>query len=179
MILIKKYQAIVLMLLAFGSRSVAQVCHNLYPSPEIATYDNGGHDLRGFIITNKKDLLFKGGFVNDYSKNTWGYMQIKNARVPTIDNSKSKDNENFHKLNYSQYIDVTLVMYKTKDGAQSTWWARQCNSPKGPLVDMRIDPRDLLDMDYVRYSNIITDIETKKFTIRLEPKDKFFNNKNT
>jgi hypothetical protein len=143
----------------------AQVCHNLYPAPEIATYDNGGHDLRGFIITNKKDLLFKGGYVNEYSKGTWGYLQIKNARVPSIDNNKNKDNENFHKLNYSQYIDVTLAMYRTKNGAQSTWWARQCNNPKGPLVDIRVDPKDLLDMDYVHYPNIMTDLETKKFTI--------------
>jgi len=151
--------------LALPYRPLAQVCHNLYPSPEIATYDNGGHDLRGFINTNKKDLIAKGTYVNDYSKNTWAYMQIKNARVPSVDNKKSKDNENFHKLNYSEYIDVTLVMYKTKGGAQSTWWARQCNSPKGPLVDMKVDPQGRLDMDYVRYSNILTDIETKKFTI--------------
>ena len=147
------------------SDSIAQVCHNLYPSPEMATYDNGGHDLRGFIITNKKDFLVKGAKVNEYSKNTWGYLQIKNARVPSVDNNKSKDNPNNHQLNYSEYIDVTLAMYKTKDGAQSTWWARQCNSPKGPLVDIAVDSRGLLDMDYVRYGNILSDLVTKKFTI--------------
>ncbi|MFI5196278.1 MAG: hypothetical protein ACHQD8_04245 [Chitinophagales bacterium] len=151
--------------LAYCGNSSAQVCHNLYPSPEIATYDNNGHDLKGFILSNKKDFLFKGSKVNEYSKNTWGYMQIKNARVPSIDNNKSKENENYHKLNYSEYIDVTLAMYKTKDGAQSTWWARQCNSPKGPLVDMVVDAHGLLDMDYVRYGNIMSDIQTKKFTI--------------
>lgn len=126
----------VIMSAMLHSNAMGQVCHNLYPSPEMATYDNGGHDLRGFIITNKKDFLVKGAKVNDYSKNTWGYLQIKNARVPSVDNNKSKDNPNNHQLNYSEYIDVTLAMYKTKDGAQSTWWARQCNSPKGPLVDI-------------------------------------------
>ena len=168
MMSLKNNQAIIAGLLisfTFCGSSSAQVCHNLYPSPEIATYDNGGHDLRGFILTNKNDFLAKGRKVNEYSKNTWGYMQIKNARVPSIDNNKSKENENYHKLNYSEYIDVTLAMYKTKDGALSTWWARQCNSPKGPLVDMKVDTPRLLDMDYVRYGNIMSDLETKKFTI--------------
>ncbi len=146
----------------------AQICHNLYPSPEKATYDNGGQDLRGFIITNKKDFLFKGALVDKYSKGNWGYMQVKTARVPSV----GKD----QKLNYSEYIDVTLAMYKTKDSSQATWWARQCNTPKGPLVDQRIDPMGMLDMDYVRNSIVFHDIQAKQFSL-IEHSDNRFNPK--
>jgi hypothetical protein len=161
--------AAIAVVFALPCTSVAQVCHKLYPSPEVATYDNGGQDLRGFITTNKKDLLYKGAKVNDFSKNTWGYLQVKTVRVPSV----GKD----QKLNYTEYINATLAMYKTKNGAQATWWARQCNNPKGPLVDARMDSLgNRLDMEYTRNNIIFNDLSTKQFTL-VEYSDEGYNHK--
>ena len=136
-------------------RSVAQpVCHNQFPCAECAVYDNNGNDLRGFILTNKKELLFRGGKVNEFSNNTWGYLQIKNAQVPSMD---KKGN-----LNYQEYIDCTLALYKTEDASQATWMARECNSHSGPMVYIRVKDEGKLDIDNVRYTEITHELEQKK-----------------
>jgi hypothetical protein len=141
-----------------GGRSVAQlVCHNQFPCAECAVYDNNGNDLRGFINNNKKELYFRGEKVNEYSNNTWGYLQIKNAHVPSMD---KKGN-----LNYEEYIDATLALYKTEDAAKATWMARECNSPNGPMVYIRVKDEGKLEIDNVKYTEITHELEQKKCAI--------------
>jgi len=143
--------------LFMATTSFAQVCRNLFPYAEGVVYDNNGHDLKAFIESNKKDLLYKGGKINGFSGNTWGYLQISNAKVPSLDNDGN--------MNFSQYINATLALYKTKDGAEATWWSRQCNSPKGPLVNEKVDVADRLDMPLVSSHDVTHDLEFKTFTV--------------
>jgi hypothetical protein len=138
--------------------SVGQVVvHNQFPCAECAVFDNNGNDLRGFINSNKKELYGRGSKVNEYSNNTWGYVQVKNAKVPSMD---KKGN-----LNYYESIDVTLALYKTADGAKATWLARQCNEPKGPMVYLKTADDGKLDIENVKYTQVTHDLETKKCAI--------------
>jgi len=137
--------------------SFAQVCRNLFPYAEGVVYDNNGHDLKAFIASNKKDMLYKGSKINEFSNNTWGYLQISTAKVPSLDNDGNS--------NFSEYINATLALYKTKDGAEATWWSRQCNLPKGPLVDEKVDAQDRLDMPLVSARNVTHDMEQKSFAV--------------
>ncbi len=142
-----------------AERSLAQqpVVHNQYPCAECAVFDNNGNDLKGFITTNKKEVLTRGGKINEYSNNSWGYLNIRSIKVPSMD---KKGN-----LNYWETIDVTLALYKTADGAQATWMARECNSQQGPLVYLKVDDQGKLDMENVKYTAVTHDLETKKFAI--------------
>lgn len=142
----------------FAQNSPTQIIvSNEFPCGECAVFDNNGNDLRGFINTNKKDLNTKGAIVLDYSNNNWGYLQIKDARVPSV---------NVHgDLNYHEYIDATLAMEKTPDGAKATWWARQTNAPKGPLVHLETKDKDKLSLSNVRYTEVMRDLQDKKFTL--------------
>jgi hypothetical protein len=155
--------AVLLFLCGITSHSFAQnsptqiIVSNQYPCGECAVYDNNGNDLRGFISKNKRDFNAKGAVVLDYSNNTWGYLQIKNAKVPSV--NKRGD------LNYHEYIDATLALEKTTDGAKATWWARETNAPKGPLVYIPTKDKDKLDIGNVRYTEVMHDLETKKFTL--------------
>lgn len=146
-----------LVLATLSLSSGAQVCSNTFPYAEGAVYDNNGHDLKAFITSNKSDLLDKGKKVSDYSGGEWGYIQVNNAKVPSLDNDGN--------LNFSQFINATLVLYKTKDGAEATWWARQCNKEKGPLVNTKVDASDRLDMPLVRYEAVTNELKLKPFTI--------------
>jgi hypothetical protein len=149
--------------------SVAQVVvHNQYPCAECAAFDNNGNDLRGFINSNKKDLFARGSKVNEYSNNTWGYVQVKNAKVPSLD---KKGN-----LNYYETIDVTLALYKTADGAQATWLGRQCNEPNGPMVYIKTDDKGKLDIENVKYTQISRELEDKKCAI-VEYYDETYNDR--
>jgi len=140
----------------------AQLLHNQYPCAECAVYDNNGNDLRGFIISNKRDLYSKGDVVNNASDNMWGYMEIRSATVPSVNKSGERKGD----LNYVESIVATSVLYKTKDGAEGTWWARECNSPKGPLTSKMVKPEgDALDIPIVRYETITEALEPKVFTI--------------
>ena len=157
MSLSKNFTASILVLLFLTTTSLAQVCHNLYPYAEGVVYDNNGHDLKAFIVSNKKDVLYRGSKINEFSNNTWGYLQISNAKVPSLDNDGN--------MNFSEYINATLALYKTRDGAEATWWARQCSSPKGPFVYEKVDPQDRLDMPLVKYRDVMHDLEVKPFSI--------------
>ena len=156
-----KITAALLFCLTTG-RSIAQLDHNQYPCAECAVYDNNGNDLKGFTISNKKDLYTKGGKVNEYSGNTWGYLQVRSASVPSINKTGERKGER----NYGENIMATYVLYKTKDDAEATWWARETNSPKGPLTGRKIKDDDQgLAIPSVRYETITDDLGSKTFTI--------------
>lgn len=165
----KKFIAVLFLFAATGS-SMAQVMkhNNKFPSPESATYDNNGNDLRGFINTNKTALMSKGALVNDASSNTWGYLMMKTVKIP----GQSKKGE----LNYYESFDVSLLLYKSPDGAKSSWWAREYNNPKGPMLYYKAGDPGMLSIDNVKYSEIITDLRPKKFTL-VEFYDSIFNYK--
>ncbi len=153
----KKVIAIVLLSLVAGN-SDAQLNRKIkFPSPESATYDNNGNDLRGFINRNKNDFEAKGNKVLDASGNDWGYMQIKNVKTPGED---KKGN-----LNYLESFDVTLAMMKTKGGAKATWWTREYNSTSGKLLYYKVGEAGLLAYDNVKYTEVITDLLPKSFDI--------------
>lgn len=143
---------------AYAQTSPTQILvTNQFPCAECAVYDNNGHDLRGFMNTNKKELYLKGNTVNEYSNNTWGYLQIGNAHVPSLNKQGN--------LDYTEYIDATLALLKTPDGAKATWWARQTNAPRGALVYIKTEDKDKLDIPNIRYTDLIHELDTKKFTL--------------
>ncbi len=148
----------VLFLCSVAGQSMAQVRHNnKFPSPESATYDNNGNDLRGFINANKTALMTRGAIVNEASGNTWGYLQVKTVKTP----GENKKGE----LNYYESFNVTLALYKSPDGAKATWWAREYNNPKGPMLYYKAGDPGMLSIDNVKYSEIITDLVPKKMTL--------------
>ena len=156
-----KITAVLLLCITTG-KSIAQLAHNQYPCAECAVYDNNGNDLKGFIISNKNDLNTKGSKVNEYSANTWGYLQVRSALVPSVNKTGEKKGER----NFGEPIMATYVLYKTKDDAQSTWWARECNSPKGPITGKKVKAEEEpLAIPDVRYETITNDLEPKNFTI--------------
>ncbi|MCW3123175.1 MAG: hypothetical protein JWQ38_2667 [Flavipsychrobacter sp.] len=144
-------------LLLSAAPAFSQTVYNQYPCAECAVYDNNGTDLRGFINSNKDQLMARGGKVNEYSNNTWGYLQIKNAHVPSVDKQGN--------LNYYQSMDVTLAMYKTLDGGLATWMARETNAPQGPLVYIKTNDEGKLGLENVKYTKITHDLEMKKFAL--------------
>jgi len=149
-------RTMVALLCVATSTSFAQY-HNLYPCGECAVSENNGSDLRGFIKSNTKELNYIGGKVNEVSDNGWGYLEVKTVQVPSIGQNKN--------LNYSEYINATLALYKTKDGAKATWWARQGNTPKGPLVSKITDGDVQAGMDVVRYNEVTHALEQKEFAL--------------
>ena len=144
--------------------SQAQVCHNLYPCAECAVADNSGNDLYGYVTTNKKDAAFKADKINEYSGGIWGYIQIKDVRVPSLNIHPTAENKKVD-LDYSQYIDATLALHKGMEGMEATWWARQCNNREGALYNKKTDLDTKVDANVVRYGNVMHDLETKKFTL--------------
>ena len=128
-----KITALLSLCLTTGS-SFAQLAHNQYPCAECAVYDNNGNDLRGFVISNKKELNEKGSQVNDASADSWGYLQVRSAAVPSINKTGEKKGER----NYAESIMATYALYKTRDDAQAMWWSRECNSPSGPMTGMEL-----------------------------------------
>lgn len=164
----KKLFAVLLLSAATGS-AMAQIRYdNKFPSPEAATYDNNGNDLRGFINTNKTVLNTRGTLVNEQSGNTWGYLQVKNVKIP----GQSKKGE----LNYYAAFDVTLALYKSSDGAKATWWAREYNNAQGPMLYYKAGDPAMLAIDNVKYTEILNDLRPKKFTL-VEYYDTVFNPK--
>ncbi len=157
--------AALLLLTAASGNSIAQTCHNLYPYADGVVYDNNGHDLNAFIKSNKDDAKHKGEMVKEYSNGTWGYLQIKNTKVPSLNTSPDPDLNKKVNLNYSEYIDATLALCNTIDGLKATWWSRQCNNPLGPLVYTKTDDKGKLDIENIKYTYIIKELETKHFTI--------------
>lgn len=166
-----RISAIALLSLAAGQVS-GQVCHNLYPYAAGVVDDNNGHDLFGFLKSNKTEANYKGGKIDDFSGGTWGYIQVNNARVPSI--NILQDKYKTVVLNHGQAINATVVIAKSKDGIQATWWARQCNNPQGPLFWKKTDDDSKLDPPAVRYGEVTRNLETKKFTI-VEYNDSIYN----
>ena len=151
-----------LLLCAVSGNVNAQLQHNQYPCAECAVYDNNGNDLRGFIISNKRDLDAKGSVVIAASDNMWGYLQIRSATVPSVNKTGEKKGE----MNFGEPITATSVLSKTKDGAQAAWWARETNNPKGPLTSKMVKMEgDAPAIPIVRYDNLTKDLESKTFTI--------------
>ena len=160
---------VLLLLSMSASRSLAQlVVHNQYPCAECAVFDNNGSDLRGFINSNKNELYTRGGKVIEYSHNSWGYLEIKNVKVPSMDKKGH--------LNFYETIDVTLALYKTPDGAKATWMARETNSPKGPMVYIKTNDGDKLGIENVKYTQVTNELETKKFAL-VEYYDSVYNDR--
>jgi len=156
-----KITALLSLCLTTGS-SIAQLAHNQYPCAECAVYDNNGNDLKGFVISNKKELNEKGSQVNDLSGDSWGYLQVRGASVPSINKSGDKKGER----NYAESITATYALYKTRDDAQAMWWSRECNSPNGPMTGRKIKEEDgSLGIPGVPYETIKSDVEPKAFTI--------------
>jgi hypothetical protein len=145
---------------ANAGHAVAQTCRNQYPCSDCAVYDNNGNDLAGFIKTNKRELMNRGAVVNDYSSNNWGYIQVRTTKVPSV---VSRRGETRGELNYTDYIRATLVLHKTKDGANVTWWGRECNIANGPLS--YIPTKKELEFENIRYSQITNELENKKFAL--------------
>lgn len=121
-----KLSALLLMSVPAGEATAQRLIHNQYPCAECAVFDNNGTDLRGFINSNKSSLQSEGRKVNEFSNNTWGYVQVKNIQVPSMDKQGN--------LNYYEAMDVTLALHKTDEGADATWIARETNAQQGPLV---------------------------------------------
>ncbi len=157
-------------LAAFGIFSLvagtttAQVCHNLYPYSDGVVYDNNGHDLRGFISSNKKEVTYRAGKINHLSNGHWGYMQVNKSRVPSINIHPTPSGKKVD-LSFSEYIDATLALFDTKDGVKATWWARQCNNKQGPLFYKNVEAPGKIDADIVRYEDFKSEYATKDFTI--------------
>ncbi len=144
--------------------SQAQVCHNLYPCAGCVVADNGGNDLYGYVTTNKKDAAFKADKIHEYSGGMWGYIQIRDAKVPSLNIHPTAENKKVD-LDYSQYIDATLVLHQSIDGMQASWWARQCNNREGALYSKKTDEDAKVDAHVVRYRDVFHDLETKNFTL--------------
>jgi hypothetical protein len=153
-----------LLLLATVTEGTAQVCHNLYPYAEGVVFDNNGHDLAAFIKSNSKDVAFKAGKIRDYSGGKWGYLQVNNARVPSINIHPSLPSHRVD-LNHSESINATLALFESGNGIKATWWARQCNNPNGPLFYKKTEDEGKLTVDNVRYGELTKEMDGKSFTL--------------
>jgi hypothetical protein len=54
---------------------------------------------------------------------------------------------------------------KTKDAAQATWWARECNLDNGPLVQIKVAEAAKVEMDQQRYEKVMGSLSSKKITL--------------
>ena len=146
---------------AFAPVMAQKVCKNQYPCGDCAVYDNNGNDLSGFIKAYKNQMEASGAKVLDASQDQWGYMMVRTANVPSV----STKWETKGKLNYAYSIRATLVMNKTKDGAQSSWWGRECNMDNGPLVQVKANDEDKTGLEFLRYDKMMRNMEPKKITM--------------
>ncbi|MCD6010907.1 MAG: hypothetical protein K0Q79_769 [Flavipsychrobacter sp.] len=150
------------------------VRHNLYPYADAVVYDNNGRDLAGFIKSNKRETGRNAEKISEFSNNKWGYIQISNARVPSINIRPTAEGKKVD-LSYSEYIDATLALFNTKEGVQATWWARQANKPDGAFFSKKVDKTGL-DAQLVRYEELVSEMNTKDFTI-VDYNDSVYNDK--
>ena len=152
-----KLSALLLMSVPACEATAQLLIHNQYPCAECAVFDNNGTDLRGFINSNKSSLLSRGNKVNEFSNNTWGYVQVKNIKVP----STNKEGN----LNYYEAMDVTLALHKTDESADATWIARETNAQQGPLVYLKTNDEGKLGLENTKYTKVAKELESKKFTL--------------
>ena len=146
---------------AFAPVMAQKDCRNQYPCGDCAVYDNNGNDLSGFIKAYKNQMEASGTKVLEASQDQWGYMLVRTANVPSV----SSKWETKGRLNYAAYIRATLVMNKTKTGAQSSWWGRECNLDNGPLVQVKANDEDKTGLDFLRYDKMMGNMEPKKITM--------------
>ncbi len=154
-----------LLLLAAANTGLAQsmtVCKNQYPCGECAVFDNNGNDLKGFIYNNKKQLELRGSKLGEASGDTWGYLLVRTANVPSVSSKWEKKGD----LNVTASIRATYVMNKAKDVEQAAWWARECNLDNGPLVQIKVnDSKQQIDMEQVRYEKLMGSLAPMKMTL--------------
>lgn len=149
------------------------VRHNLYPYSDAVVYDNNGRDLVGFIKSNKKETARNGEKISEFSNGKWGYMQVNNAPVPSINIHPTAEGKKVD-LSYAESIDATMALFNTKDGVKATWWARQANKPEGAFFSKKVD--HALDVPLVRYEELMSEMNTKDFTI-VDYNDSIYNDK--
>jgi len=145
--------------------SYAQECHNIYPYVQGVVSDNNGYDLVSYIRKSTNDVRAKAPKIKEYSGDTWGYLQVKGVKVPSVDINRVDDKYEKNHLSFAQVINATLALCDTKDGMKATWWTRQCNNPKGPLFFMRTDQDAGSEVPIVRYTDITKELAQKKFTL--------------
>lgn len=136
-------------------------CKNQYPCAECAVFDNNGNDLKTFVYNSKRTVSERGSKVLDYSNDNWGYLMVKTGNVPSVSTKWPRQGD----LNYSQFIRATYVLNQTSAGSKATWWARECSLPNGPLVDIRVNGGDKVEMPTERYPKVMRDLDNKKFTL--------------
>lgn len=146
-------------------QSVAQesqrVCKNQYPCGSCAVYDNNGNDLAGFTRDYKTELMTTGNKVLNQSGGDWGYILMRTVTVPSVSNRW----ETKGVLNHTASIRATLLMHKTKDGAEATWWARECDRDRGPIVQLRVKDVPELTIPEERHQKVMSSLLSKKFTL--------------
>jgi hypothetical protein len=147
-----------------SSHSFSQIAHNLYPYAEAVVSDNNGRDLVGFVKSNKAEFIAKSAKVNEFSQNKWGYIQVTNSRVPSINIHPTAENKKVD-LNYSEMINATVALFGSKDAIKATWWARQANNPEGPVFYKKVKTDVKIDAELVRYEELSSEMYTKDFTI--------------
>ncbi len=149
----------------FAGTNNAQECHNMFPYVQGVVSDNNGNDLVGFISTNTKDVAAKAPKIKEYSGDTWGYLQVKGVKTPSVDIKRVDDKYVKNHLSYSQAIDATLALCDTKDGMKATWWTRHCNNPMGPLFYKKADDDIKTNVPVTGYTDITKELTAKKFTL--------------
>lgn len=147
-------------LLSYGAQA-QKVYRNQYPCGDCAVFDNNGHDLMSFIHNYKNDLDTRGSKVNSYGNGNWGYLLVGTGRVPSVTASGPRKGE----LNYYEYITSTFALYKTADGGQATWWGREANAENGPLTSPKAHENNKLEMEHVRYTQIMSQLAPRHFTL--------------
>jgi hypothetical protein len=156
-----QFATIALAALAANPVSAQKTCKNLYPCGECAVFDNNGNDLAGFTTNYKKQLFLNGSKVNEFSGGEWGYLLVRTANVPSVSTKwETKGN-----LNHAAPIRTTLVMNKTKDGAMATWWARECNTDNGAMLQLKTKDERKVEMEQSRYDKLMGGLLGKKFTL--------------
>jgi hypothetical protein len=136
-------------------------CKNQYPCGYCAVYDNNGNDLAGFVHDYSRQLSDNGSKVLQASNDDWGYLLVRTVHVPSVSSKWETKGD----LNHQAFISTTLVMNKTKEGSVATWWARECNLPNGPVVQLRVDEDSKVAMPMQRYERVLNGLEPKKLTM--------------
>ncbi len=138
-----------------------EVCKNQYPCGRCAVYDNNGNDLAGFTRDHKLELMTTGGKVDKLSGSEWGYLLMRTVEVPSVSNRWDTKGA----LNHTASIRAALVMHKTMTGAEATWWARECNRDRGPIVQLRVKNVPEMTFPEERHQQVMSNLLSKKFTL--------------
>ncbi len=139
-----------------------RTCKNQYPCNYCAVYDNNGNDLAGFVHNYTKQLNINGAKVSEASNGDWGYLLVRTVQVPSVSTKWVTEG----KLNHTNYIRTTLAMNKGKDGNTATWWARECNTDNGPLVQIKVEEgAEKVEMDQKQYEKVMNGLLNRKWVL--------------